>query len=132
MLMVVGLSLVAVLLIVIPMGSFHQDHNWILISLKALACIASAGLLLYFWIVVLELFLRLGPMILFDGPMGPVPGHPGGPLNPAAMQINYPLMYPGPGQNTPQIYQGQPPPHALAGPANQQMYGAHYGPGRPL
>ena len=48
------------------------------------------------------------------------------------MQINYPLMYPGPGQNTQQIYQGQPPPHAFAGPANQQMYGAHYGPGRPL
>ena len=76
MLMVVGLSLVADLLIVIPMGSFHADHNWILITLKAMACIASAGLLLYFWIVVLELFLRLGPMILFDGPMGPVAGHP--------------------------------------------------------
>ena len=88
------------------MGSFHADHNWILISLKATACLGAAGLLLYFWIVVLELFLKLGPLILFDGPMVPGPHGPQGPLNPAAMQINYPLMYPPGPQNGTQIYQG--------------------------
>lgn len=81
MLMVVVLSLVAVLLIVIPMGSFHAEHNWILISIEAVACLAAAGLLLYFWIVVLELFLKLGPILLFDPVMPPPP------------PVNYPLMY---------------------------------------
>ena len=129
MLMVVGLSLVAVLLIVIPMGSFHHQHNWILISFEATACLAAAGLLLYFWIVVLELFLKLGPIFIFDGPPGP----PGSQI--PAMQINYPLMYPPPGppQNA-QIYQGHHPqgPQSLtAGPPNQ-LYAAHYGRERPL
>ena len=78
--MVVGLSLVSVLLIVIPMGSFHAEHNWILISIKALASLSVSGLLLYFWIVVLELFLKMGPILFFEPP---------------PMPVNYPLMYPG-------------------------------------
>ena len=92
---------------------------YFLTAFKATACLAAAGLLLYFWIVVLELFLKLGPgLLLFDGPGVPTgPPHPG-----AAMPINYPLMYPpGPPQNA-QIYQG-PPPQA----GNQQLYAAHYG-----
>ena len=130
MLMVVGLSLVAVLLIVIPMGSFHHQHNWILISFEATACLAAAGLLLYFWIVVLELFLKLGPIFIFDGPPGPGPGPPGSQI--PAMQINYPLMYPQhPGPQNAQIYQGHGPQSLTAGPPNQ-LYAAHYGRERPL
>ena len=110
-----------------PSGQFmHQTNHLFLfpLALKATACLAAAGLLLYFWIVVLELFLKLGPgLLLFDGPgVPPGPPHPG-----TGMPINYPLMYPtGPPQNT-QIYQG-PPPHA----GNQQLYSAHYGRERPL
>ena len=116
MLMVVGLSLVAVLLIVIPMGSFNSDHNWLIIGLKACFCLAVAGLFLYFWIVVLELFLKMGPFLMFDPAMMP-------PVPPA----NYPLMYP----NT-QMY--PPIQYAAQGvPAQQQMYASgQYGRQQPL
>ena len=77
MLMVVGLSLAAVLLIVIPLGTFHVGHNWVFISIKAGLCLAAAGLFLYFWIVVLELFIKLGPMMIFDPAFGPPTLPPG-------------------------------------------------------
>lgn len=121
MLIIVGLSLASVLIIVIPMGTLNQDHNWLFISIKAIALLASASLLLYFWIVVLELFLKMGPILIFDPPPG--------------MPVNYPLMYP---QNA-QIYgpaQGYqpslPPPTGPAPPIPQQQMYAHYGRERPL
>lgn len=102
--MVVVLSLVAVLLIVIPMGSFHAEHNWIVIIIEAVACLAAAGLLLYFWIVVLELFLKLGPILLFDMPPPPPP-------------VNYPLMYPNTGM------------YPSSMPHQQQLYSQQYATG---
>ena len=119
MLMVVGLSLVAVLLIVIPMGSFNSDHDWIIIGLKASFCLAVTGLFLYFWIVVLELFLKMGPFLMFDPAMMP-------PVPPGA---NYPLMYPNTQMYPPiQYAQGVVPPQ------QQQMYATtgHYGRQQPL
>ena len=78
MLMVVGLSLAAVLFIVIPLGTFHEDHNWVLISIQSSLFLATAGLYLYFWIVVLELFIKLGPIMMFDPAFGPpMPPPPG-------------------------------------------------------
>ena len=118
MLMVVGLSLVAVLLIVIPMGSFNSDHNWTIIGLKACLCLAVAGLFLYFWIVVLELFLKMGPFLMFDPAMMP----PGPPQVPPG--TNYPLMYP----NT-QMYPSMQYPGP---PITQQPMYAQYGREKPF
>ena len=73
-----------------------------------------AGLLLYFWIVVLELFLKMGPFLMFEPPMPP------GGMGPVPPGVSYPpLMY----QANAQMYQ--------AGPPQQQLY-AHYGRERPL
>ena len=73
---------------------------------------AVAGLFLYFWIVVLELFLKLGPFLMFDPAMmpPPVPG------------TNYPLMYPNTQMYPPIQYQGPPPIQ------QQPMYGQYAGP----
>lgn len=119
MLMVVGLSLVAVLLIVIPMGSFNSDHNWTIIGLKACLCLAVAGLFLYFWIVVLELFLKMGPFLMFDPAMMP----PGGPPQ-VPPGTNYPLMYPNTQMYPPMQFQGPP--------ITQQPMYAQYGREKPF
>ena len=73
MLMVVGLSLAAVLFIVIPLGTY--SHNWPWEITKTCISLSSAGLYLYFWIVVLELFIKMVPMpMIFDPAFGgPVP-----------------------------------------------------------
>ena len=60
MIVIVGLGLAAVLLVVIPLGTRQTD--WLLVVVSSAGCLALAGLLLYFWIVVLELFIRLGPV----------------------------------------------------------------------
>ena len=71
--MVVGLSLAAVLFIVIPLGTY--SHNWPWEITKTCISLSSAGLYLYFWIVVLELFIKMVPMpMIFDPAFGgPVP-----------------------------------------------------------
>ena len=61
MIVIVGLGLAAVLQVVIPLGALRQP-DWILVIVGSAGCLAVAGLLLYFWIVVLELFIRLGPI----------------------------------------------------------------------
>jgi hypothetical protein len=61
MILIVGLGLAAVLQVVIPLGAVREP-NWLFILLCSAGCLAVAGLLLYFWIVVLELFIRLGPV----------------------------------------------------------------------
>ena len=61
MIVIVGLGLAAVLQVVIPLGAVRQP-DWILVIVGSAGCLAVAGLLLYFWIVVLELFIRLGPI----------------------------------------------------------------------
>lgn len=61
MIVIVGLGLAAVLQVVIPLGAVRQP-DWLLVILGSAGCLAVAGLLLYFWIVVLELFIRLGPI----------------------------------------------------------------------
>ncbi len=53
MVLVVGLSLAAILLIVIPLGAPASSQNWPLIIGEAAACLVIAGFYLYFWIVVL-------------------------------------------------------------------------------
>lgn len=61
MIIIVGLGLAAVLQVVIPLGAVRQP-DWLLVLAGSAGCLAVAGLLLYFWIVVLELFIRLGPI----------------------------------------------------------------------
>jgi len=86
MLMVVGLSLAAVLFIVIPLGTY--SHNWPWEITKTCISLSSAGLYLYFWIVVLELFIKMVPMpMIFDQAFG-------GPVPPPLPPGNYPMMYP--------------------------------------
>jgi len=62
MILVVGLALAAILQIVIPLGS-TQAQNWPLIVGLAGVCLVVGGLYLYFWIVVLELFIKMAPAI---------------------------------------------------------------------
>ena len=85
MLIVVGLTLAAVLSVVIPVGTSPQEPNWLLVTLIPAGLLALAGLYLYFWIVVLELFIKMGPLYYVDGnlygsptnniPPPPVPMH---------------------------------------------------------
>jgi hypothetical protein len=79
MILVVGVSLAAVLLVVVPLGAASGSQNWALILGEASSCLAVAGLYLYFWIVVLELFVKMGPFYSFDGvvfsQVPPVPMH---------------------------------------------------------
>lgn len=60
MIVIVGLCLAAVLTVVIPLGAVQPSQNWAIIAVTSLSCLAIAALLLYFWIVVLEVFIRLG------------------------------------------------------------------------
>ena len=60
MIVIVGLGLAAVLQVVIPLGVPQTD--WLLVVGGSAGCLALAGLFLYFWIIVLELFIRLGPV----------------------------------------------------------------------
>lgn len=85
MLMVVGLSLAAVLYVVITVGTSSKEPNWLLVTLIPVGLLGLAGLYLYFWIVVLELFIKMGPLYYVDGnlygtqasniPPPPVPMH---------------------------------------------------------
>ena len=84
MILIVGLGLAAVLRIVITLGSVGRGGGsgdggptaaeWGVAAATSVGCLAAAGILLYFWIVVLELFIRLGPP----------PGLPVPPIPPAA------------------------------------------------
>ena len=67
MLIVVGLSLAAVLSVVIPVGTSSKEPNWLLVTLIPVGLLGLAGLYLYFWIVVLELFIKMGPLYYVDG-----------------------------------------------------------------
>ena len=62
-----------------PPRSGFRSQNWALILGEASSCLAVAGLYLYFWIVVLELFVKMGPFYSFDGvvfsQVPPVPMH---------------------------------------------------------
>ena len=69
MLIVVGLSLAAVLSVVIPVGTSPKEPNWLLVTLVPAGLLGLAGLYLYFWIVVLELFIKMGPLYYMDGNM---------------------------------------------------------------
>ena len=79
MILVVGLSLAAILLIVIPLGAPSDSQNWPVSIGEAGACLAIAGIYLYFWIVALELFIKMGPFYHYDGvifsQVPPVPIH---------------------------------------------------------
>lgn len=81
MIVIVGLCLAAVLQVVIPLGAITQPDWGVVIAFSA-ASLAIAGLLLYFWLVVLEFFIRLGPPPAWP-PMPPPPGSViGGPYGP--------------------------------------------------
>ena len=126
MLIVVGLALTAVLIIVIPLGTIQRDHDWALIVIGAAVSLAIGGLYLYFWIVVLELFIRLA------GPIGPV-SPPWYSAQPQPMQIIYGpqpggMIYgPPPGPGGPQAMAHQ---QYFMGPQPTQT--AHYGTERPF
>ena len=81
----VGLCLAAVLQVVIPLGAITQPDWGVVIAFSA-ASLAVAGLLLYFWLVVLEFFIRLGPPPAWPPmpPPGSVIGGPYGPYYPSA------------------------------------------------
>lgn len=61
MILVVGLVLAAILQIVIPLGSTYL-HNWSMIVSLAGTCLGVGTIHLYFWIVVLELFIKMAPL----------------------------------------------------------------------
>merc|ERR1711994_246761 len=75
----------AVLSVVIPVGTSPKEPNWLLVTLIPIGLLGLAGLYLYFWIVVLELFIKMGPLYYVDGnlygtqpnnlPPPPVPMH---------------------------------------------------------
>ena len=114
MILIVGLGLAAVLRVVIPLGS-TQDPDWLEVCLTSAACLAFAGLLLYFWIVVLELFIKLGPVSyegsVYAGAAGP-PAGPGPYLYPGQA---IPIQQYSPYQPASIIYQTGPPvpPHMM-------------------
>jgi len=60
MIIIVVLSLVAVLRLVIPLGTIDSQDasDWLIAVGHSAALLLAASLLLYFWIVVLELFIR--------------------------------------------------------------------------
>ena len=93
---------------VIPLGSVREP-DWLPIILTSLACLAVAALLLYFWIVVLELFIRFGPhmydpgMVYGSPPMAPPMG--AGQMYPGTVPMG---QYPG---TVPQSM--MPPPQAM-------------------
>ena len=101
MIIIVGLGLAAVLAVVIPLGS-SNDPDWLIVALSSLAMLTVAGILLYFWIVVLELFIRIG--------------------NTQQFMANAAFAYPAP-QMQPMAYY-QPQPYPVAGYYPQQPMAA--------
>ena len=94
MIIIVGLGLAAVLRVVIPLGSYDVNRpDWLIVALQSAGILAAAGVFLYFWIVVLELFIRIGNEQRF-----------------AAAAAIYP-----------QIYQQQQQPQMLVAPPPHQM-----------
>ncbi|CAB4068942.1 unnamed protein product [Lepeophtheirus salmonis] len=59
MLVIVGTILASILCIVIPLGEEHPD--WTEISIISVSLILCSALVLYFWIVIIEFFVRIGP-----------------------------------------------------------------------
>ena len=96
MLIVVGLSLAAVLSVVIPVGASNKEPNWILITLIPAGLLALSGLYLYFWIVVLELFIKMGPLYYVDGNLYGTPANSIPPPPPVPMHA-VPMIYGGQG-----------------------------------
>ena len=62
MLVVVALCLISVLQVVISLGASKADPDWPEIIAVSVGCLGLAGMYLYFWIVVLELFIKIGPL----------------------------------------------------------------------
>ena len=129
MILIVGLGLAAVLRVVIPLGAVRSP-DWLIVILTSAACLAVAGLLLYFWIVVLELFIRLGPLSPYDmaayyaagggGVVPPVPPHTAAPGPVGYNQYGQPYptamaAYP------PMVYQQQQHMAAIQPPYQMQM-----------
>lgn len=75
MLIVVVLSLAAVLSVVIPVGTSNKEPDWLFIILTPIGILGLAGVYLYFWIVVLELFIKMGPLYYMDGNLYGSPTH---------------------------------------------------------
>ena len=80
MLVVVALCLISVLQVVISLGASSQSPDWVEISIVSVGCLLLAGMYLYFWIVVLELFIKMGPLYYMSA--GPPPGPGGPPMHP--------------------------------------------------
>ena len=104
MIIIVALGLAAVLRIVIPLGAV-RNPDWLIITVTSLVCLAVAGLLLYFWIVVLELFIRLAPT-----------SYPGGLYGQPPMQMGHPSAAYAAGPGIPIQY------GAYSGPATSMIY----------
>merc|ERR1719362_2776032 len=115
--MVVGLSLAAVLYVVITVGTSSKEPNWLLVTLIPVGLLGLAGLYLYFWIVVLELFIKMGPLYYVDGNLyGPQATSIAPP--PVPMHA-VPMIY----QPTQPIIYTQPQPHSyIQTSQQQQMY----------
>ena len=76
MLVVVALCLISVLQVVISLGASNADPDWVEIVIVSAGCLGLAGMYLYFWIVVLELFIKLGPLYYMTPGGQPPPGMP--------------------------------------------------------
>ena len=94
MLVVVALCLISVLQVVISLGASTADPDWLEIVIVSAGGLALAGMYLYFWIVVLELFIKLGPLYY----MSPQAGGGGPPMPPGMMHVMSPY---GPAQSGP-------------------------------
>ena len=94
MLIVVVLSLAAVLSVVIPVGTSSKEPDWLFIILTPIGILGLAGVYLYFWIVVLELFIKMGPLYYMDGNLYGSP-------------IQHNIPPPVPMHTVPMIYGGQ-------------------------
>eukprot|EP00096_Caligus_rogercresseyi_P006460 TRINITY_DN22900_c0_g1_i1.p1 TRINITY_DN22900_c0_g1~~TRINITY_DN22900_c0_g1_i1.p1 ORF type:complete len:180 (+),score=13.55 TRINITY_DN22900_c0_g1_i1:55-594(+) len=62
MLVIVGSILASILSVVIPLGD--EDPDWTEISIVSVSLFLCSALLLYFWIVLIEFFVRIGPSSL--------------------------------------------------------------------
>ena len=77
MLVVVALCLISVLQVVISLGASKRQPDWLELVIVTAGCLGLAGLYLYFWIVVLELFIKMGPLYYMSTmPPPPAPMYP--------------------------------------------------------
>jgi len=84
MLVVVAFCLTSVLNVVMALTGPKSTPDWLAIATLSAGCLGLAGMYMYFWIVVLELFIKMGPLYYMSAvpPPGTVMGGPVVPMGP--------------------------------------------------